>query len=89
MSATNAYSSPTELLSPAAETRSHASAVLEADSIRRRPICEPQIWFGRAAARPVSTARAMIELIVLALLFLGALSAIATCLTGLSHLAQS
>jgi hypothetical protein len=89
MSVTKAYSSPTELLSAPAATRSRASAILEADSIRRRPICKLEIWFGRAAARPVSTARAIVELIVLALLFLGALSAIATCLTGLSHLAQS
>jgi hypothetical protein len=89
MSLTNVHSSPTELLSQSAETRSRGSAILEPEVTRWRPICEPQTSLWKVAARPISAARAMIELILLALFFLITLAVMANCLRELSHLLHS
>jgi hypothetical protein len=82
---TKIRSSPTELPSPSAETRSRGSAVLEAEVIRWRPICEAQTSLWKLPARPISAARAIIELIALALFFLITLAVMANCLSELSH----
>jgi hypothetical protein len=89
MSLPNVHSSPAELLSQSAETRNCGSAILEPEVIRWRPICEPQTSLWKVAARPISPARAIIELILLALFFLITLAVMADCLSELSHLLHS
>jgi hypothetical protein len=85
MSFTNVHFDPTELLSQSAETRNCGSAVLEAEVIRWRPICEAQTSLWKQPARPISATRAIIELIALALFFLITLAVVANCLSELSH----
>jgi hypothetical protein len=89
MSPTDVQSSPTDLLSPPVETRNRGSAILEPGVIRWHPICEPQTSLWKVAARPISPARAIIELMALGLLFLITLAVMASCLSVLSHLLHS
>jgi hypothetical protein len=68
---------------------SRGSAILEPEVIRWRPICEPQTSLWKVAARPISPARAIIELMLLALFFLITLAVMANCLSELPHLLHS